>query len=420
MVLTLAILALDVTVQLNSRQGPARLVSLPLEQYVAGVIAGEAASLPLEPRKAMAVAARTYAVRFRGRHAREGFDFCDTTHCQDYRGVAIEARSQEAADSTTGELLWRNGQLVETYYTRSCGDRWERVIPVRSLPGILAPGEYAASGRLATVRWNGRLLDATTFRWQAGTALLPSNWFTFERNGDYYLFRGQGQGHGEGLCQLEAARSPASYREILERYYPQSILGLTASGIRWRFEASERIELWVTRPEPQLLPQAERLLSEAESLARFSSSRRIRIRLYPTLTLYRDATGQSGVVAAFTEGTRISLPPLPPPQRTAVLGHELLHAVLESRSAPGHPWWFREGLVLALRGERPADPRYQEALRRVQSLLARHGRDRVLGWWRSGLPRQGGPGGMDEQPREQESQRHTGDLPANPRHVRDP
>src|SRR5207248_4534550 len=51
----------------NSTQG------LPLERYVAGVLAGESSVFRSpEAQKAMAVAARTYAVRLRGRHKSEG------------------------------------------------------------------------------------------------------------------------------------------------------------------------------------------------------------------------------------------------------------------------------------------------------------------------------------------------------------
>jgi stage II sporulation protein D len=396
MVVAALALALEVTVRLRSIEGGGPVVRLPLEEYVAGVIAGEAASLPLEPRKAMAVAARTYAVRFRGRHAREGFDFCDTTHCQDYRGVAIEERSRAAAEATEGELLWRRGTLVETYYTKSCSDPWQRAIPAARIAGVLTPGAYRGPGRLATVLWNGRPLDATAFRFQLGTELLPSNWFDFRRAGNEYVFTGRGQGHGEGLCQAEAARLSLPYREILARYYPDSVAGLSAAGIAWRFQGGERVEVFTTRGDPGLLPLAEKLLREAEALAGFAAASRVRIRLYPSVSMFRDATGQPGSIAAFTQGTRIAMQPLPPAQLREVLAHELLHAVLESRAAPGHPWWFREGIVLALRNEQPANARYRDAQREAQSLLRRHGRGQVLSWWRRGLPREARPGGVGQ------------------------
>src|ERR1022692_5354281 len=64
---------------------------MPMEEYIAGVLAGETGNFKSdEALKAMAVAARTYAMHFGSRHALEGFDFCDTTHCQDLRIAGIE------------------------------------------------------------------------------------------------------------------------------------------------------------------------------------------------------------------------------------------------------------------------------------------------------------------------------------------
>jgi stage II sporulation protein D len=55
----------------------AETLTLPLERYVAAALAGEAGTFrSAEALRAMAVAVRTYAVRLRGRHAAEGYDFC--------------------------------------------------------------------------------------------------------------------------------------------------------------------------------------------------------------------------------------------------------------------------------------------------------------------------------------------------------
>ena len=71
------------------------IVAMPLEEYVSGVLAGEAGGVRApEALKAMAVAVRTYAVHFMGRHSQEGFDFCDTTHCQDLRVSPISRRGR--------------------------------------------------------------------------------------------------------------------------------------------------------------------------------------------------------------------------------------------------------------------------------------------------------------------------------------
>jgi hypothetical protein len=89
---------------------------LPAERYVAGVIAGESSVFRNEEAlKAMAVAARTYVARMRGRHTKEGFDFCATTHCQRLDLDAIDDRATEAAAATQGELLWFGGKPAFPY-----------------------------------------------------------------------------------------------------------------------------------------------------------------------------------------------------------------------------------------------------------------------------------------------------------------
>src|SRR5258706_7798392 len=61
---------------------------LSLEDYVLGVMRAEG-SMETEPEalKALAIAVRTYALKNRGRHAKDGYDFCSTTHCQRFLSV---------------------------------------------------------------------------------------------------------------------------------------------------------------------------------------------------------------------------------------------------------------------------------------------------------------------------------------------
>jgi SpoIID/LytB domain protein len=115
-----------------------RIVTLPAEQYVAAVLARESSVCQNdEALKAMAVAARTYAANLRGRHAREGFDFCSTTHCQRVDLNGITERLKRAAQETAGELLWFDGKPAFAVYTRSCGGEAEDVRAV--WPDIEAP-----------------------------------------------------------------------------------------------------------------------------------------------------------------------------------------------------------------------------------------------------------------------------------------
>ena len=62
--------AMEVKVRFDGRAG-----QTPLEEYVAAVLAKESGNFRSdEALKAMAVAVRSYALHFRGRHEREGFD----------------------------------------------------------------------------------------------------------------------------------------------------------------------------------------------------------------------------------------------------------------------------------------------------------------------------------------------------------
>src|SRR5208282_5740334 len=97
--------------RIDAREDHLRLsVTMPQEEYVAEVVAAEASySWKDEALKAMAVAVRTYATRFRGAHEKDGFDFCDTTHCQVVRWNAKNPHARAAAEATEGEILQFDG-----------------------------------------------------------------------------------------------------------------------------------------------------------------------------------------------------------------------------------------------------------------------------------------------------------------------
>ena len=76
---------------------------LSLEDYVFGVMRAEG-TLETEPEalKALAIAIRTYALKNIGRHAKDGYDFCSTTHCQRFTGGNPTVR--EGAQTHPGTL----------------------------------------------------------------------------------------------------------------------------------------------------------------------------------------------------------------------------------------------------------------------------------------------------------------------------
>lgn len=98
-----------------------------LEKYLYGVVPREmSGSWPMEALKAQAVAARNYALKHLSRHWNEGYDLCDSTHCQVYAGYNWEnIRSNNAVDETLGKVLKYNGDLVNTFYHSSSGGKTE-------------------------------------------------------------------------------------------------------------------------------------------------------------------------------------------------------------------------------------------------------------------------------------------------------
>lgn len=116
------------------RHESGKTVTLDLEDYVAGVVAGEMpASFEPEALKAQAVAARTYALSKMVRASETGnpsehpnAPLCDDTHCQVYRDeeelLLLKGKEwmavgwikiKEAVHATSGQVLYFEGGLVE-------------------------------------------------------------------------------------------------------------------------------------------------------------------------------------------------------------------------------------------------------------------------------------------------------------------
>jgi len=463
---------------LRARGGGIRIVlRIPLEDYVVLALTGESADFTSDAAlQAMAVVVRTYAVSQRGRHAAEDFDLCDTTHCQLLR-FAGEAppRLRSAAAATEGELLWYRGQPAVTFYSRNCAgttedgasawpgiaapylrshpdpycvihgrNEWNAEIRKSDLAAALRDTDAAAggasvtslrilartpSGRVAQIEIGGagvQVMTGENFRTAVARALgsggLRSNAFDVSDAGDRFIFHGYGAGHGAGLCQAGAQEMGVegkTYREILAFYYPGTAAGLTAQGLEWVRLGGERLEVMTARPDSDgaLVARADRALREAESRTGWQLAVRPELRVYPTVSVYRNATGEPGWVAASTRGHTVRLEPPEVLNSAGVLDatlrHEFLHLLIESRARPGLPLWFREGLALYLNGEvapggavgtGPSDfaaldralvnaasagdqrSAYGKARAAVARLVAERGRDAVLSWVERGVP----------------------------------
>jgi SpoIID/LytB domain protein len=94
-----------------------------LEAYTAGVLPSEMlSSWPAEALKAQAIVARTYVLSKLGRHNAEGFDVCDSVHCEVYRGLRAETdRTNQAVNETAGIILKHGSMVMPVAFSAQCG-----------------------------------------------------------------------------------------------------------------------------------------------------------------------------------------------------------------------------------------------------------------------------------------------------------
>ncbi len=375
-------------VRLSSSEHGLRIVAtLDLETYVAAVLAGEAGTMHSPAAlEAMAVVARTWALGARGRHGREGFDFCSLTHCQVLR--LHSAPSQDptdawsaAAKATEGETLHYHGRLAEAYFSADCGGRTEAAAdlwPDRAAPYLPSlPDPYCGSsvhsswerrltllraaqileedmgvhleGHLSDLRVESRdasgrarmlvalgraphLVNANDFRFainrKLGWDTLLSNLYTIETANGVLLFRGRGLGHGVGLCQAGAeqmARLGADYRKLLSQYFPGTDARRVSSD---PILSSEHFEL--AFPTGQQIWAGETLSALERERAWLGRAglelpAKIRVETWATTEEFIHATGEPGWMAATTDGRAIALQPLKNLHDRGILASTLRH-----------------------------------------------------------------------------------------------
>ena len=143
------------------------------------------AHVPMEAMKAQAIAARTYALKNRGKFAWDGFDLDDTTRSEGYDGWDGETPGSDAAvDATRGLVLTYHGALIDAPYSTdsggmtACDPTCPYLQAVRDAPGKNAP-DYAADTKYHT--WT---LTYTPAQLQAALARDPLTQVTDVRRPD--------------------------------------------------------------------------------------------------------------------------------------------------------------------------------------------------------------------------------------------
>ena len=114
---------------LSTDSGIAVINSLPVEDYLKGVVPHEIGRLNkegFEALKAQAVAARTYAYSHLSSRMSQGFDVYADTRDQVYNGKNGEDSLVNEAISETNDLVIKhNGKLIEAFYHSTCGGKTE-------------------------------------------------------------------------------------------------------------------------------------------------------------------------------------------------------------------------------------------------------------------------------------------------------
>ncbi len=249
-----------------------------LEDYLRGVLSKEAPDYwPLEALKAIAIAARTYAVYQRFTKEGGDYDVTGDVMSQDYGGKTAEkAGTTRAVKATEDWILIYNNQLFPTFYHSTCGGmtehgrvmgrfdlpplrggvrctfctaspffQWQRRLTREDVAWALRKSPYGsigsildvrvtqrtASGRAQEITIQGQLrtirLTGYEFRALFGFERIRSPLFTIQTVADGFVLDGRGWGHGVGLCQwgaAELARRGWSAPEILAWYYPEAQL----------------------------------------------------------------------------------------------------------------------------------------------------------------------------------------------------
>ncbi len=114
-------------IEVSSLNNGFRLINeVNLEEYLYSVVPSEMMiSFPGEALKAQAVIARSYALyrmQYIHPHEKDGFDLCDSQHCQVYKGASNEwKKSSLAVDETRGQVLYYNGKISHPLYHSNCG-----------------------------------------------------------------------------------------------------------------------------------------------------------------------------------------------------------------------------------------------------------------------------------------------------------
>lgn len=250
----------------------AGIVTVPLEDYVVGVLAGEMPiEFEMEALKAQAVAARSYVLKKMSYNKEKEYDVVDTVMNQVYLDndylkktwgkdyVKKINKLKTAVIETNYQYVDYNGNIADTMffstsvgetenseevfsnkvpYLKSVSSTWDEISPVYKLNYQFKLNEFlnkldlpysnfvklevidsTSTGRVKKIKINEKTFDGSVV---VTKLKLKSNHFTIKQDGDTINITTKGYGHGVGMSQYGAqgmALNGYSYVEILMHYY---------------------------------------------------------------------------------------------------------------------------------------------------------------------------------------------------------
>lgn len=249
------------------------IITVPFEEYVKGVLAGE---MPIgfdtEALKAQAVAARSYVLKKMELNVAEDYDVVNTVSNQVYlsdedlkekwqdKYVEYMNKLKSVIKDTKGEYLTYNGEVVEAFFFSTSAGKTENSgeVFVEQLPYLISVDsswdesvspvfndtaqysiadfctklnipysdnieveveEVTSTGRTKKIKINQKEFTATDVRNKLG---LRSTFFEIKQVGSNIKINTKGYGHGVGMSQygaLAMAKKGYKYDQILKYYY---------------------------------------------------------------------------------------------------------------------------------------------------------------------------------------------------------
>jgi stage II sporulation protein D len=240
--------------------------------YLSGVLRGEVGyDKSNSLYEVHAILSRTYARFYKDRHRSEGFELCDQTHCQVFKGFNDYKPYHQSIQATKNTVVLDslNGELAELLFHSNCGgqtnaseDVWkttltycrsvydtfclksQQAIWVKQFPldvfctkiNVSLPSDSISKNSLCDaicsfsrnrpneIYIGNKKFKMTDLRTQLN---VKSAWFDWECNGETVYLSGKGFGHGVGMCQEGAIRMSElgfSPSQIIKHYYRNVII----------------------------------------------------------------------------------------------------------------------------------------------------------------------------------------------------